>query len=397
MANWWKFRNPRELHLLITLATMTMFTAMCTDMYLPGFPLVAHSLHVQMVDLQLTFTSFTFGVGFGQLFYGPISDRFGRKNPAIFGLVIFIAASILCATATTLTQLILYRFLQAIGGAAGTVISRAIVRDRLSGIEMAKMMSAMSMIFVFSPAVAPSLGALILHWAAWPWLFLALAIFGVLVLIGVLGVEESLPREMRNDHGIQQSIKNYIEISKSHEFRSAAMISIGGSFVTFGYVSSSAAVLMGSYGVSRSKYGLLFAAISIGLIASNRVNIKFVHKLGVIGMLRKFTIVQTAGAVFVLIAAITHAPLWALLIPIVICFGCAPGMGGNAMTLGMHPFPEKAGSAAAMIGLMQMAGAGLISAILAAVHGDVVAKMGVAVLVGALISSIQARRIRVEI
>jgi DHA1 family bicyclomycin/chloramphenicol resistance-like MFS transporter len=350
-----------------------------------------------MVDLQLTFTSFTFGVGFGQLFYGPISDRFGRKNPAIFGLVLFVLASVLCASATTLGQLIFYRFLQALGGAAGLVISRAIVRDRLSGVEMAKMMSAMSMIFVFSPAAAPTIGALILRWATWPWLFLALAIFGLLVLIGVLGLEESLPPESRNDHGVQQSFKNYLEISKSHEFRSAAIIAIGGSFVTFGYVSSSAAVLMGSYGVSRARYGILFSVLAIGLISSNRLNMSFIHRFGVIGMLKKFTLVQTLGAVLVLVAAINHAPLWALLIPIVICFGCAPGMGGNAMTLGMHPFPEKAGSAAAMIGLMQMIGAGLISALLAAIHGDVVVKMGVAVIVGAVISFIQARRIKVAL
>jgi len=376
---------------------MTMFTAMCTDIYLPGFPLVAQSLHVQMVDLQLTFTSFTFGVGFGQLFYGPISDRFGRKNPAIFGLILFIVASVLCATATSLSALIFYRFLQALGGAAGMVISRAIVRDRLSGVEMAKMMSAMGMIFVFSPAAAPSIGALILHWARWPWLFLALAIFGAIVLIGVVGLEESLPPEHRNSHGVQQSFKNYFEISKSHEFRSAALISIGGSFVTFGYVSSSAAVLMGSYGVSRAKYGLLFAVIAIGLIASNRLNFSYIHRYGVIGMLKKFTLVQTLGAFVVLAASIKHAPLWALLIPIVICFGCAPGLGGNAMTLGMHPFPEKAGSAAAMMGLMQMFGAGLISAILAAIHGDVVVKMGFAVAIGAAISFIQVRRIKVSI
>ncbi len=387
-------RKPGHLKLLVTLAAMTMFMAMCTDMYLPGFPLVAKALHVQMVDLQLTFTSFTFGVGFGQLIYGPISDRFGRKNPAIFGLVLFIASSILCATATTLGQLIFYRLLQALGGAAGMVISRAIVRDMLSGVEMAKMMSAMSMIFVFSPAVAPTIGALILRWATWPWIFLGLAIFGVIVLVGVLGLEESLPREKRNDHGFQQSMRNYVELGKNHEFRSASIIAIGGSFTTFGYVSSSAAVLMGSYGVSRAKYGLLFALISIGLIASSRVNIRFIHKLGVVGMLKKFTMVQTGSAIFVLIASITHAPLWALLAPIVICFGCAPGMGGNAMTLGMHPFPEKAGSAAAMLGLMQMAGAGLISAILAAIHGDVVIKMGGAVMVGAVISFIQARRIK---
>ena len=131
-----KLNGKREsgyLALVVTLAAMTMFTAMCTDLYLPGFPLVAQSLHVQMVDLQLTFTSFTFGIGFGQLIYGPLSDRFGRKNPAAFGLVLFIAASVLCGTAHTLKLLIIYRFLQALGGAAGAIIGAAASGGRGSG------------------------------------------------------------------------------------------------------------------------------------------------------------------------------------------------------------------------------------------------------------------------
>jgi DHA1 family bicyclomycin/chloramphenicol resistance-like MFS transporter len=388
---------PQHIQLLFTLGAMTMFMAMCTDMYLPGFPLVAKALHVQMVDLQLTFTSFTLGVGFGQLIYGPISDRFGRKNPAIFGMVLFIASSALCATATTLGQLVFYRLLQALGGAAGMVISRAIVRDMLSGVEMAKMISAMSMIFVFSPAVAPSIGTVILHFATWPWIFLGLGFFGVLVLIGILGLEESLPAEKRSSDGIKKSFKNYIVISKSHEYRSAGLIMAAGTFVTFGFVSSSAAVIMGSYGISRARYGYIFILLALSLVISNRFNQKFLHKFGVIGMLRKFTLVQTVSAVFIFIASIKHAPLWLLLIPVLICFACAPGMGANATTLGMHPFPQMSGSAAAMLGLVQMLGAAVVSAVLAALHFDVVSKMGCAMLFGAIISFVQARRIKVEI
>jgi DHA1 family bicyclomycin/chloramphenicol resistance-like MFS transporter len=392
-----RYLIPQHIQLLLTLGSMTMFMAMCTDMYLPGFPLVAKALHVQMVDLQLTFTSFTLGVGFGQLIYGPISDRFGRKNPAIFGMVLFVASSVLCATATTLGQLVFYRLLQALGGAAGMVISRAIVRDMLSGVEMAKMMSAMSMIFVFSPAVAPSIGTVILHFATWPWIFLGLGLFGVLVLIGILGLDESLPNEKRSSDGIKQSFKNYIAISKSHEYRSAGLIMAAGTFVTFGFVSSSAAVVMGSYGVSRAKYGYIFVLLALSLVASNRFNQTFLHKFGVIGMLQKFTLVQTVSAVFILIASIKHAPLWLLLIPVLLCFACAPGMGANATTLGMHPFPEMAGSAAAMLGLVQMLGAAAVSAVLAALRFDVVSKMGWAMLLGAIISFIQARRIKVQI
>lgn len=388
---------PQHIQLLFTLGAMTMFMAMCTDMYLPGFPLVAKALHVQMVDLQLTFTSFTLGVGFGQLIYGPISDRFGRKNPAIFGMVLFIASSVLCATATTLGQLVFYRLLQALGGAAGMVISRAIVRDMLSGVEMAKMISAMSMIFVFSPAVAPSIGTVILHFATWPWIFLGLGFFGVLVLTGILGLEESLPVEKRSSDGIKQSFKNYLVISKSHEYRSAGLIMAAGTFVTFGFVSSSAAVIMGSYGISRAKYGYIFILLALSLVISNRFNQKFLHKFGVIGMLRKFTFVQTVSAIFIFIASIRHAPLWILLIPVLMCFACAPGMGANATTLGMHPFPQMSGSAAAMLGLVQMLGAAVVSAVLAALHFDVTSKMGCAMLFGAIISFVQARRIKVEI
>lgn len=373
---------------------MTMIPALCTDLYLPSFPAVSLAFGVRITSLQLTFTSFSLGAGVGQLFYGPVSDRFGRRKPALWGMVLFIAASLLCATATNLSQLVLYRFIEGLGAAAGMVISRAVVRDRLSGAEMAKMLSAMSLIFILSPTVAPSLGALILRWSLWPAIFNWLAVFGLVVLIGTLGIKESLSEERRNRAGFREILRSYIQVCSNHEFRSAALIAIGGSFLTFAYVASSAAVLMDSYHVSRDRYGLLFALISIGLVISNRVNMKFVHTLGIITMLRRFTLVQTLGAVSVLIACLAHAPLWVLLPLIVVCFGCAPGMGGNAMTLGMHPFPEKAGVASALMGLAQLFGSGFIAGALAIIHGDVVIKMGCAMLVGACISFIQVRRIK---
>lgn len=387
-------KQPNKYLLLFTLAGMTMFMAMCTDMYLPGFTSVAAALHVHVDSLQLTFTSFTFGVGLGQIFYGPISDRFGRRNPAIFGIILFVLSSLLCASAKTLGVLVFYRFLQAIGGAAGMVISRAVVRDRFSGIEMAKMMSAMSMIFVFSPAVAPTLGAAILRFGNWPWIFIALALFGILIFIGVMLIGESLPPEKRNDHGIAQSIKNYREIVKNPDFRGAATISAAGSFVTFAYVSSSASVLMGSYGVSRAKYGYLFALIAIGLIASNRANLSLVHKVGVMKMLGGFTIIQSISTLGILVTSIFHGSMWLLLFFVVICFGCAPGMNGNSMTIGMHPFPEKAASAAALLGLVQMFSASAVTALLTAIPGNLEIKMGVAMFLGALASLIQVRRMK---
>ncbi len=387
-------RKPGHTRLLFVLAAMTMFVPMSIDMYMPSFPAVAEALGVHVVNLQLTLSSFMLGTGIGQILYGPISDRFGRKKPSYFGILIFVVASLLCTTATTLPALIGFRFLQAFGGSAALVCARAIVRDLLSGVEMAKMMSAMSMLFVLAPAFAPTIGSTILHWTSWHGIFFALMLFGVLVALGLSTIPESLPDDLRNDHGFRDAFGAYREILKNREFRSASIITMGGSFVTFAYVSSSPAVLMGEYGVSRTTFGILFGLISIGLLTSSRINIKYVSKFGIHKMLLRFTAVQSVSAAFVLLCAIFHAPLWALLLFVIICFGCAPGMAGNSMTMALHPFPEKAASAAAMLGMLQMFASGFIGALLSVFHSHIVINMAVAMLVGALVAFTQVRRVK---
>jgi DHA1 family bicyclomycin/chloramphenicol resistance-like MFS transporter len=221
-------------------------------------------------------------------------------------------------------------------------------------------------------------------------------LFGALVAFGLSTIPESLSKEMRNNHGIKKAFIGYGEILRNKEFRAASVITMGGSFVTFAYVSSSPAVLMETYGVSRSKFGILFGLISIGLLASSRINIWLVSRVGIHKMLIGFTLVQTISAMVVLVAAITKAPLWVLITFVIICFGCAPGMGGNAMTLALHPFPEKAASAAAMLGMLQMLASGFIAALLSSVHNHIVINMGIAMFGGALIAFIQVRRISIS-
>ncbi len=387
-------RLPGHTRLLLVLAAMTMFVPMSIDMYMPSFPSIAEDLGVHLVNLQLTLSSFMLGTAFGQIFYGPISDRFGRKKPSYVGILIFVIASLLCTTATTLPALIGFRFLQAFGGSAALVCARAIVRDLLSGVEMSKMMSAMSMLFVLAPAFAPTIGSTILHWTSWHGIFFALVLFAAVVGLGLSTIPESLPKERRNDHGFKDAFKAYKEILRNHDFRAASIVTMGGSFVTFAYVSSSPAVLMGEYGVSRSTFGILFGLISIGLLASSRINIMFVAKVGIHKMLLGFTAVQSTSAAVVLLCAIFHAPLWILLIFVIICFGCAPGMGGNAVTMAMHPFPEKAASTAALLGTLQMLASGFIGAALSFMHSHIVINMGVAMFVGALMAFIQVRLIK---
>ena len=378
---------------MIVLAAMTMFTPMAIDMYLPSFPLLAADLNVHISNLQLTLTSFLLGVAIGQIFWGPISDRFGRKVPSYVGIGIYITASIACTLSTSLNTLIILRFFEAFGGSAALVCGRAMVRDTLHGVEMAKMMSAMAMLFVFAPAFAPTIGSTILKFFSWHAIFWSLVIFAALVIVGMRSIPESLALENRNDHGFSDSAKSYGELLSSQEFRIASLIGISGSMVTFAYVSSAPAVLMGEYGVSRSTFGILFGLISIGLIASSRINIWLVGRYGLVKMMRGFTAVQTSATIGVLIIAITHAPLWLLLLFVVITFGCAPGLSGNAMTLGMHPFPHKAASAAALLGSLQFVGSAFISAVLAFFHANVILNMAFGMVAGALIAFTQVRRL----
>ncbi|MFM6841289.1 MAG: MFS transporter, partial [Candidatus Planktophila sp.] len=248
-------------------------------------------------------------------------------------------------------------------------------------------------LFVLAPAFAPTIGSTLLKFFSWHSIFWLLVLFGVAVALGMRSIPESLASENRNDHGFSDAAKSYRELVSNKDFRIASIIGISGSMVTFAYVSSAPAVLMGEFGVSRTTFGLLFGLVSIGLLASSRINIWLVGRFGLVKMMRGFTAVQTSATLALLLFSIIHAPLWLMLIFVIITFGCAPGLGGNAMTFGMHPFPHKAASAAALLGSLQFVGSAFVSAILAVFHANVILNMAIAMFIGALLAFSQVRRL----
>ncbi len=383
--------NPSRIRLLIVLGSLTMFGAMSTDMYLPAFPSVARTLSVTTANVQLTLTAFSFGMGLGQLVYGPISDRFGRKRPLLVGLAVFVGASLLCATATTLPVLMLWRFLQAMGGSAGITIARAMVRDQHSGIDMARMMTAMGVVFAVAPAVAPSLGALILHFGEWQWIFIALAAFGVYTWLGAMTLPESLPPERRTDHGFLLAFKGFAEISRQPEFRRAAIVMCAGSMALFAFISSSPAVLIGRYGMSRTVFALLFGLNSLAMVIASQVNMRLLPRLGVERALRVFAVAQLGASILLVIAIAANAPLPLVLVPLAAATGTVSALFGNGLTLALHPFPHRAASAAALSGLLQMLTAGVIAAGLSALRGNPALHMGMAILLASVIATAFAR------
>ncbi len=381
-----------RLWTLIVLGSLTMFSAMSTDMYLPSFPAAAQALGVHTVDMQLTLTSFLLGMGLGQVIYGPLSDRFGRKRPLIFGILLFIVASLVCANVTTLPALIAWRFVQAIGGSAGTVISRAMVRDRFTGLELARTMTAMGMVFAFAPAIAPSIGALIMNLGEWPWIFMALAAFGVYTLIGTVTLHESHAPEHRTDHGFVKAAVTYVEILRNREFRLAVATMCAASMALFSFISSSPAVLMGGYGVARSTFGLLFGLNSLAMVVASQVNMRLLPRLGIQAMLRRATAVQVAASFLLLVLILVKAPLPAVLIALAMATGIVSILFGNSMTLALIPFGHRAGSATALSGLLQMATGGVVAALLSSIPGKPSVVMAGSILLAVVTAFILVRR-----
>lgn len=368
---------------LFVLGSLTMFGAVCIDLYLPAFPLIAQALNVEVNDMGLTLTSFLLGMGIGQLFYGPVSDRFGRKRPLLVGIVVFIIASVMCATSTSLMSLVMWRFIQALGASAGIVISRAIVRDLYSGIEMAKVMTILGMVFALGPALAPSIGALVLLSGVWQWAFYSLAIFGAVMLVAVLTLPETHHAQSRNDHGFIKATKSYGEILTNKVFLTSALL-FGADFAGFfSYVSSSPDIMMGVYGLNSTVYAIVFGLISLSLLVGSQINLRILPRYGNVKLLKVYTSIQLVGSVLVLTAALLHAPLAVMLIPLLMVSTVASSIAGLSMTASMTPFAHLAGSASAMNGMFQMASAGIITAVLAILPFDPVIQMG-AVMLGAI-------------
>ncbi len=372
-----------RLRLIVVVGLLSAMAPMANDMYLPAFPDVAASLGVPVSDVQLTLSSSLLAMGLGQLLYGPFSDRYGRRKPIVAGMALFIAASLASAFTTDLGTLIVLRFLAALGGAAGMVISRAMVRDCFSGIEVARVLSAMMMVFALAPVLGPVLGAGVLVFASWQWIFVALALFGAVCLVGTLSIPETLAPERRTSHGFADSMRAYRDIARNREYRVATWISGFASIVLFAYIASSPGVFMDGFGISAGAYGVLFAVNSVFLVAGGQLNMRLLKSRTPRELLPWYAAVQTASGALLVLAAVLQLPLVMLVLPLFVVSAAFGGISANAMAEALHPFPHNAASAAALVGTVSMVlGAG-IAAVMAATGFDAANQMAITMFLAA--------------
>ncbi len=376
----------RGLGLLVLLAALGSFGPLSLDLYLPAFPQIATYYGTDTGAVQLTFSAALVGLGAGQILWGPTSDRYGRKRPMLAGLSLFVVASLLIAVAPGFTALVALRFLQAVGGSAGIVISRAIVRDLYSGRELARAMATIMSVFTLAPAIAPVIGWAVLLVAPWQGTFVALAFFGVAGLVGVLSLHETLEPARRTTHGFVGAMHQYGTILGTSSFRYTAAVAALGSVAIFAYVSASPAVFIDSYGVDRGMFTLLFAGLSLLLILGAQINRRLLKGRQVVPVLRASVAVQVVASAFVLLAALLAVHVGVLLLPLGGALMTVVAVNSNAISLSIDPFPRSAASAAALVGGLQQGFAGITSALLSALAFAPAVEMGAAMLAASSVS-----------
>jgi len=351
-----------RLALFLVLGTLTLFTPLSIDMYLPALPTMAADLHAGASEVQLTLTTFLIGMAAGQLLAGPLSDAAGRRAPLRFGIVAYAAASLACALVPSVYALVLFRLLQGFAGAAGVVVGRAIVRDLYSGIEAARYFSLLMLITGLGPIVAPTIGGQLLRLTSWRGIFVVLASVSALILVAVeIWLPETLAAERRRRGGRQDTARAFRTLLTDRSFIGYCA-GCGLGFATlFAYISGSSFVLQGGYGVTPQQFGLIFGLNGVGFVAASQANRALVrhvplHRLLLTGQ------VGAALSAAVVLAMTVHGgvPLGAFLPPlygVVICVGFVMP---NSTALALSRHANAAGTASALLGSLQMAaGAGI--------------------------------------
>ena len=272
--------NRQGTWLLLVLSVLLGFASISTDLYLPALPIMGTALGASQGTLEITISGYLLGFSLGQLFWGPISDRFGRRLPLLIGLAIFVVASVGCAMASDPAQLIGFRILQAVGASAGVVLARAMVRDLYDRDRSARVLSTLMTIMAVAPLLGPSVGGQILALSSWRAIFWTLVVIGVATLLAVTTLGESHPQDQRQSSSPIAVIGRYLGLLKNRAFLS--YVGVIGFFYAgiFAYVAGTPFAYIQYHSLSPQLYGLAFAAGTIGLMLTNVVNARLVARLG---------------------------------------------------------------------------------------------------------------------
>jgi len=379
--------------MILVLGVMVALGPLTIDMYLPALPKIADDLSVSSSVIQLTLTGTLAGLALGQLIVGPLSDSLGRRRPLMAGIVLHIVASVVCMLAPNLAVLGLARVLQGVGAAAAMVVAIAVVGDLFADSAAATVMSRLMLVLGVAPVVAPSLGAAVLLHASWHWVFTALVgLAGVLLLVAVTALPETLPRSHRRPLRARGIAATYVELLRDKRFVILVLVAALGMSGLFAYIAGASFVLQGRYGLDQQAFALVFGAGAVALIGATQFNVVLLKRFSPQTItLWALAAALLAGGIFVGLSVAHVGGLAGFVVPV---WGILATMGlviPNAPAVALSRHPDAAGTAAALLGAAQFGLGAAIAPVVGVLGNDelalsIVMTCGVLIALAALLA-----------
>lgn len=349
-------RQKIPLQLILLLGAVVALGPFSLDMYLPAVPSMQRDLGATEAQAQSTLSAYFIGLALGQLFYGPLSDRIGRRKPLLIGLALYALASLGCMLARNIDVLIALRLLQALGGCVGVVISRAVIRDLFPPQDMARVMSAMLLVMSVAPIVAPISGSMLFAAFGWHSIFAVLVIYGLVCWVAIhYGLAESLKQPLPPTTIVRIG-HDYLRMMSHRRFMGYALAGGAAQAGMYAYLGSSSFVFIDVFALTPGQFSLLFAINACGLIGGSQINsllLRRHHSEKVLGhALNAFLV---SGVAMLVCASMHWFGVWGVAVPMFFCLASLGFNFPNATSAAMAPFGDRAGLASALLGTLQFA------------------------------------------
>jgi len=356
-----------DVFVLVILGGLMAFTSLSTDIYLPAMPQMHKDLQG---DIELTITGFLIGFAIAQIFWGPISDQFGRKIPLVIGLALFIIGSVGCAISQTITGIMIARVVQAFGACVGPMLSRAMVRDMFDRVKAAEMLSTLMILMALAPIAGPLLGGQLLKFSSWHSIFWLLAVIGVIMLISLVKLPETLSKENHRNTSVWDAFRSYGILFRNRKFMAYVLCVTFFYVGVYSFIAGSPAVYITYFGVRPQNYGWLFAINILGIMGLSFANRILVRKYNLDFLLKVSTaIAMSAGIVLAIFVKWHIGGIYGVVIPVFFFFSMNGIIAASTTAAALDKVPEMAGAASALLGALQY-GSGIVSTLLLSWLGD---------------------------
>ncbi len=372
--------RSRRLGIALILGSLSAFAPLSIDMYLPALPTLADHLHTNASLAQLSLTACLLGLAFGQLVVGPLSDVKGRRMPLLISLVLYAISSLLCALTGNIWVLILLRFIQGVTGAAGIVISRAIVRDLYSGTELTRFFSLLMLINGVAPIAAPVVGGLLLKVVPWQGIFVVLAAIGAIMLFSVLfGLPETLPADRKAAGGLGTTLRTFARLIRDRSFIGFALSQAFVMAAMFSYIAGSPFVIQNIFGVSAQGFSIFFAINGVGIIIFSQLAGRLSGRFGEYRLLKLSLGIAFTASLLLLLISLAGGGLFAIASMLFLIVACVGSVGATSVSLAMQSQSHSAGSASALLGLLPLTLGALASPLVSLRGGTTTVSMSVVI------------------